>query len=89
MKQSKQPEVIRLHSIDGTYRSQLFQTFMLAWEGLNEIKWIPSKIARGYGSFFKLFNDAIFNYLTIVKTEKTLGEEYTYLNMFNEEDYEF
>jgi hypothetical protein len=68
MKQSKQPEVIRLHSIDGTYRAQLYQTFMMAWEALHQLKWLPSKLARGLEPTLRLMNDAIFNYLTIVKT---------------------
>lgn len=89
MKQSKQPEVLRLHSIDGTYRSVLTRTFTVAVESLHQLRLLPSSFSRGFQPAFKLLNDAIYNYLTMVRTEKTLGEEYTYLNMFNEEDYEF
>lgn len=51
---------------------------------------LPRGLSRNHPTLFRLLNDAIYNYLTIVrKPRKTLGEEYTYLNMFNEHDYEY
>jgi hypothetical protein len=90
LKQSKQPEVIRLHEIDRSYRTHLYHTFTEAMESLTMNGLLPKGISRNYSTLLKVLNDAVYNYLTIYrKPRKTFGEEYTYLNMLNESDYEY
>lgn len=89
LKVSKQPEVLRLHSIDTGYRRQLLQNIMNSLESLTSLKILSNGFANRYFSWTEILSNGIFNYITLMHTQKTLGEEYTYLNMINPDDYEY
>lgn len=59
----------------------------MAAETLGVLKVFPLRLVRKYQELLTLLNDAIFNYITILKIRKTFGEEYTYLNFYNPDDY--
>lgn len=75
LKQSKQPEVIRLHSIDGTYRTHLYHTFTDALESAMMAGLLPRSLGRNYPTLLRLLNDGVYNYITLLRRpRKTLGE---------------
>lgn len=53
------------------------------------MKLLPNGFVNRHLEWLKLLSDGIFNYLTLILVQKTLGEEYTYLNMINSDDYEY